>query len=169
MHDTGVVSTKVWQGLSLTSGVLQEQTSTVTQQMLAAAQLHGRYVVAEFHALHERAHTERQESSSKINNLQKATEELQKAMEEQGKVRCQVILACLGLFFYVLQIVVVFVVGCAITHLMSCADHQTNSSRFTFSSTTSAPSQHHLFVVTEYPRTEQTTLRGAFETSVRVS
>ncbi|KAA6425585.1 MAG: hypothetical protein FRX49_04482 [Trebouxia sp. A1-2] len=78
-----VDSTEVRRDAEVTFGM--EQTSTVTQQMLAAAQLHGRYVVAEFHALHERAHTERQESSSKINNLQKATEELQKAMEEQGK------------------------------------------------------------------------------------
>ena len=34
-----------------------------------------------------RAHIEQQESSSKINKLQEAREELQKAMEEQGKVR----------------------------------------------------------------------------------
>ncbi len=126
MHATGVVNTKVWQGLSLTSGLLQEPTSPVTQQMLAAAQLHAEYVVAEFHALQKRAGIEQQESSSKINKLQKAREELQEAMEAQGKVRCQVILASLGLFFCVLQIVVVFVFGCATTHVISCADHQTN-------------------------------------------
>ena len=78
---------KPWQGLSLTSGVLQQPTSPVTQQMLAAAQLRAEYVIAEFHALQMRAHIEQQESSSKINKLQEAREELQKAMEEQGKVR----------------------------------------------------------------------------------
>jgi len=82
-----------WQGLSLTSGVLQELTSPVTQQRLAAAQLHAECVVAEFYALQERADVEQQRFNSKINKLQEAREELQKAMEEQGKVRCQVILA----------------------------------------------------------------------------
>ena len=96
MYATGVAH-KVWQGLSLTSGVLQEPALPVTQQMLAAAQLHAEYVVAEFHALQKRANIEQQESSSKINKLQKAREELQEAMEEQGEVRCQVILASPGL------------------------------------------------------------------------
>jgi hypothetical protein len=117
MHATGVANTKVWQGLSLTSGVLQEPTSPVTQQMLAKALLRTEYVIAEFDALRRRAHVEQQEYNSKINKLTQAREELQKAMEEQGKVRCQVILASLGLFFCVLQIVVVSVCGCAITHV----------------------------------------------------
>ena len=103
MHATGAVNTKVWQGFSFTSGLLQEATSPVTQQMLAAAQLRTEYVVAEFHALQKRAHIEQQEFDSKINKLTKAREDLQKAMQEQGKVRCQVILASLGLFFCVLQ------------------------------------------------------------------
>ncbi len=117
MQATGAFNTKVWQGLSLTSGVLQEPTSPVTQQMLAKALLRTEYVIAEFDALRRRAHVEQQEYNSKINKLTQAREELQKAMEEQGKVRCQVILASLGLFFCVLQIVVVSVCGCAITHV----------------------------------------------------
>ena len=104
-----------WQGLSLTSGVLQELTSPVTQQRLAAAQLHAECVVAEFYALQERADVEQQRFNSKINKLQEAREELQKAVEGQGKVR--VISVSLGLFFCVLQIVVVSVCGCAITHV----------------------------------------------------
>jgi len=104
MHATDVVSSR--HGLSSTSGVLQEPTSPVTQQRLAAAQLRAEYVIAEFHALQERANIEQKEFDSKINKLTKTREELQKAMEEQGKVRCQVILASLGLFFCVLQIVV---------------------------------------------------------------
>ena len=115
MYATGVAH-KVWQGLSLTSGVLQEPTLRVMQQRLAAAQLHAECVVAEFHALQERADAEQKRFNSKINKLQEAREELQKAMEEQGKVRCQVILASLGLFFCVLQFVVVSVRGCAIIH-----------------------------------------------------
>ena len=63
-------------------------------------------MIAEFHALQERANIEHKKFDSKINKLTKTREEL-KAMEEQGKVRCQVILASLGLFFCVLQIVVV--------------------------------------------------------------
>jgi hypothetical protein len=106
MHATDVVSSR--HGLSSTSGVLQEPTSPVTQQRLAAAQLRAEYVIADFHALQERANIEQKEFDSKINKLTKTREELQKAMEEQGKVRCQVILASLGLFFCVLQIVVVF-------------------------------------------------------------
>jgi len=102
----------------LTSGVLQEPTLQVTQQRLAAAQLHAECVVAEFHVLQERADSEQQSFNSKINKLQEAREELQKAMEEQGKVRCQVILASLGLFFCVLQIVVVFVCGCAVIYII---------------------------------------------------
>ncbi len=88
----------------MTSGVLQEPTLSVTQQMLAAAQLHGKYVVDEYRALQKRAHIEQEESNDKINKLQKAreelqkaVEELQKAVEEQGEVRCQVILASPGL------------------------------------------------------------------------
>ena len=81
----------------------------ITQQRLAAAQLRAEYVIAEFHALQEWANIEQKEFDSKINKLTKTREGLQKAMEEQGKVRCQVILASLGLFFCVLQIVVVFV------------------------------------------------------------
>jgi len=115
MHATDVVSSR--HGLSSTSGVLQEPTSPVTQQRLAAAQLRAEYVIADFHALQERANIEQKEFDSKINKLTKTREELQKAMEEQGKVRCQVILASLGLFFCVLQIVVVSVCGCAITHV----------------------------------------------------
>ncbi len=106
MHATDVVSSR--HGLSSTSGVLQEPTSPVTQQRLAAAQLRAEYVIAEFHALQERANIEQKEFDSKINKLTKTREELQKAMEEQGKVRCQVILASLGLFFCVLQFVAVF-------------------------------------------------------------
>jgi len=85
----------------LTSGVLQEPTLPVTQQMLAAAQLHGKYVVDEYHALQKRAHVEQEESNDKINKLQKAREELQKALEEQGEVTCQVILASPGLSSFV--------------------------------------------------------------------
>ncbi len=118
MHATDVVNTKVWHDLSLTSGVLQEPTSPVMQQRLAAAQRHAECVVAEFHALQHRADAEQQMFNSKINKLQEARAELQKAMEEQGKVRCQVILASLGLFFCVLQIVVVSVCGCAIIHII---------------------------------------------------
>ena len=59
-------------------------------------------------------------------------------------------LVSLGLLFCVLQIVDVNVFGCAIPHVITCADHQTNQSRFTFSSTTTTPSQDRLFVVTEY-------------------
>ena len=168
MHATGAFNTKVWQGFSFTSGLLQEATSPVTQQMLAAAQLRTEYVVAEFHALQKLAHIEQQEFDSKINKLTKAREDLQKATEEQGKVRCQVILASLGLFFCVLQVFAVFVFGYAITHVISCADHRTDY-RFTFSSTTTTPAQDRLFVVTEYPCTEQTTLSGAYNTSVGVS
>ncbi len=109
---------RVWQGLSLTSGVLQEPILRVMQQRLAAAQLHAECVVAEFHAMQKQADDEQQRFNSKINKLQEAREEMQKAMEEQGKVRCQVILASLGLFLCVLQIVVVFVCGCAIIHII---------------------------------------------------
>ena len=120
--------------------MLQEPTSPVTQQMLAAAKLHAELVVAEFHALQKRAHAEQQDFNSKINKLQEAREVLQKAVE-QGKVR--VTLASLGLFFCVLQTVVVSVFGCAVTHVVSCADHQTNQSRFIFSSTTTT---HHRII-----------------------
>ena len=109
---------KAWQGLSLTSGVLQEPTSQVTQLRLAAAQLHAEYVITEFHALKKQANIEQQEFDSKINKLTKTREELQKAMEEQGKVRCQVILASLGLFFCVLQFVAVCVCGCTIIQIV---------------------------------------------------
>ena len=88
------------------------------QQRLAAAQRHAECVVAEFHALQHRADAEQQMFNSKIDKLQEARAELQKAMEEQGKVRCQVILASLGLSFCVLQIVVVSVCGCAIIHII---------------------------------------------------
>ena len=98
--------------------MLQEPTLQVTQQRLAAALLHAECMVAEFHALQKQADVEQQRFNSKINKLQEAREELQKAMEEQGKVRCQVILASLGLFFCVLQNVVVFVCGCAIIHII---------------------------------------------------
>ncbi len=73
--------------------MLQEPTSQVTQLRLAAAQLHAEYVITEFHALKKQANIEQQEFDSKINKLTKTREELQKAMEEQGKVGCQVILA----------------------------------------------------------------------------
>jgi len=72
----------------LTSGVLQEPTSPVTPQMLAAAQLHAECVIHELHALQERAHIQQEKSKDKINKLQGLMEELQKAAEEQGEVRC---------------------------------------------------------------------------------
>ncbi len=62
---------KQWQGLSLTSGVLQEPTSPVTPQMLAAAQLHAEYVIHEYHALQKRAHIEQEQFNDKINKLHK--------------------------------------------------------------------------------------------------
>ncbi|KAL0054873.1 hypothetical protein WJX82_003597 [Trebouxia sp. C0006] len=63
----------------------EEPTSQVTQLRLAAAQLHAEYVITEFHALKKQANIEQQEFDSKINKLTKTREELQKAMEEQGK------------------------------------------------------------------------------------
>ena len=72
----------------MTFGVLQEPASPVTPQMLAAAQLHAKCVIHEFHALQERARIEQEQSNDKINKLQGLMEELQKAAEEQGEVRC---------------------------------------------------------------------------------
>lgn len=72
----------------MTFGVLQEPTSPVTLQKLAAAQLHAEYVIHEFHALQERAHMAQEKSKDKINKLQGLMEGLQKAVEEYGEVRC---------------------------------------------------------------------------------
>ncbi len=69
----------------MTSGVLQ--TSPVTPQMLAAAQLHAECVIHEFHALQEQARIQQEQSKEKINKLQDLMEDLQKAAEEQGEVR----------------------------------------------------------------------------------
>jgi len=78
---------------------MQEPTLLVTQQMLAAAQLHGKYVVDEYHALQKRAHVEQEESNDKINKLQKAREELQKAVASPGlsSFVCCRLLLCLCL------------------------------------------------------------------------